>query len=63
MSFGGLILTNIGRNKMAAAISEKTPLQFTHIQLGDGNYNGSYSTYIFCYAVWNFIIFITINGL
>lgn len=25
-------------------------------------YNGSYSTYIFCYAVWNFIIFITING-
>lgn len=44
MSFGGLILTNIGRNKMAAAISEKTPLQFTHIQLGDGNYNGSYSS-------------------
>ncbi len=25
-------------------------------------YNGSYSIYIFCYAVWNFIIFITING-
>ena len=25
-------------------------------------YNGSYNTYIFCYAVWNFIIFITING-
>lgn len=44
MSFGGLILTNIGRNKMAAAISEKMPLQFTHIQLGDGYYNGSYSS-------------------
>lgn len=44
MSFGGLILTNIGRNKIAAAISEKTPLQFTHIQLGDGYYNGSYSS-------------------
>ena len=44
MSFGGLILTNIGRNKMAAAISEKIPLQFTHIQLGDGYYNDSYSS-------------------
>ncbi len=44
MSFGGLILTNIGRNKMAAAISENTPLKFTHIQLGDGYYNGSFSS-------------------
>ncbi len=44
MSFGGLILTNNGRNKMAAAISEKSALQFTKIQLGDGNYNGSYSS-------------------
>ena len=44
MSFGGLILTNSGRNKMAAAISEKNALQFTHIQLGDGAFNGSYSS-------------------
>ena len=44
MSFGGLILTNSGRNKMAAAISEKDALKFTHIQLGDGTFNGSYSS-------------------
>lgn len=44
MSFGGLILTNTGRNKMAAAISEKKALHFTHIQLGDGTFNGSYSS-------------------
>lgn len=25
-------------------------------------YNGSYSTYIFCYSIWNFINCVTING-
>lgn len=44
MSFGGLILTNVGRNKIATAISEKDVLKFTHIQLGDGSFNGSYSS-------------------
>ncbi|MDE6567921.1 MAG: phage tail protein [Lachnospiraceae bacterium] len=44
MSFGGLILTNNGRNKMAAAISEKNALKFTHVQLGDGTFSGSYSS-------------------
>lgn len=42
MSFGGLILTNQGRNKIAAAISNEKALDFTHVQLGDGTYNGSY---------------------
>ena len=42
MSFGGLILTNIGRNKIAASISNEIPLKFSYIQLGDGVYNGSY---------------------
>ncbi len=36
MSFSGLILTNEGRNKIAAAVSENNALQFTHVQLGDG---------------------------
>ncbi len=44
MSFGGLILTNAGRNKIAAAVGEKKPLQFSHIQLGDEAFNGSYSS-------------------
>lgn len=43
MSFGGLILTNQGRNKIAAAISNEKALDFTHVQLGDGTYNGSYT--------------------
>lgn len=42
MSFGGLILTNQGRNSIAAAISNEKALDFTHVQLGDGVYNGSY---------------------
>lgn len=42
MSFGGLILTNTGRNKIAASISNEIPLKFSYIQLGDGVYNGSY---------------------
>ena len=42
MSFGGLILTNQGRNSIAAAISNEKALDFTHVQLGDGTYNGSY---------------------
>lgn len=42
MSFSGLILTNQGKNEMAAAISNEKELRFTHIQLGDGVYNGSY---------------------
>ena len=44
MSFGGLILTNEGRNRMAAAVSENSALQFTKIQLGDGSYSGSYTS-------------------
>lgn len=44
MSFGGLILTNEGRNRMAAAVSENSALQFTKIQLGDGPYSGSYTS-------------------
>lgn len=44
MSFGGLILTNEGRNKIAAAISSEKALDFTHVQLGDGTFNGSYSS-------------------
>lgn len=44
MSFGGLILTNEGRNRMAAAVSENSALQFTKIQLGDESYNGSYTS-------------------
>lgn len=43
MSFGGLILTNLGRNKIAGAISEDTAVNFTHVKLGDGVYNGSFS--------------------
>ena len=35
-------MTNQGRNEMAAAISNEKELLFTHIQLGDGVYNGSY---------------------
>lgn len=42
MSFGGLILTNQGKNSIAAAISNEKALDFTHVQLGDGTYNGSY---------------------
>ena len=42
MSFGGLILTNQGRNKIAAAIGSEKALQFTHVQFGDGVFNGSY---------------------
>lgn len=42
MSFGGLILTNQGRNKIAAAIGNEKALEFTHVQLGDGVFNGSY---------------------
>lgn len=42
MSFGGLILTNQGRNRIAAAISSEKALDFTHVQLGDGVFNGSY---------------------
>ena len=42
MSFGGLILTNQGRNSIAAAISNEKALDFTHVQLGDGTYNGWY---------------------
>ena len=44
MSFGGLILTNEGRNQIAAAVSGKSVLQFTKIQLGDESYNGSYTS-------------------
>lgn len=44
MSFGGLILTNEGRNKIAGAISENTALNFSYIKLGDGTFNGSYSS-------------------
>ena len=42
MSFGGLILTNQGRNEIASAISNERALDFTHVQLGDGIYEGSY---------------------
>lgn len=42
MSFGGLILTNQGRNEIASAISSEKTLDFTHVQLGDGIYEGSY---------------------
>lgn len=44
MSFGGLILTNAGRNKIAGAISEDAAVSFTHVKLGDGTYNGSFSS-------------------
>ncbi len=44
MSFGGLILTNSGRNKIAGALSENNALNFTHVKLGDGTYNGSFSS-------------------
>lgn len=42
MSFGGLILTNKGRNEIAAAMSEGRALEFTHIALGDGLFSGSF---------------------
>ena len=43
MSFIGLTLTKRGRNLIASAISEDTPLNITHIELGEGMYNGTFS--------------------
>lgn len=43
MSFGGLVLTNLGRNELIKAeLGEK--FNITHIVLGDGKNNGSYTT-------------------
>ena len=42
MSFGGLILTNSGRNELIQAEIGGT-FNITHVVLGDGSYNGSYT--------------------
>ena len=42
MAFGGLILTNAGRNLLAAAQLGGS-LTFTHAAIGDGTYAGSYN--------------------
>lgn len=43
MSFIGMTLTESGRNLIASAISEDNPLKITHVQMGDGACNGSFS--------------------
>ncbi len=43
MGFIGMILTESGRSLMASAISEDNPLKITHIQMGDGSCDGSFS--------------------
>ena len=41
MAFGGLIITNLGKNVLAKAqLGNK--LEFTHVLIGDGKYTGSY---------------------
>lgn len=42
MSFGGLILTNAGRNELIRA-EMGTKFELTHVVLGDGRYNGAYT--------------------
>lgn len=43
MGFTGMTLTESGRSLMASAISEDNPLKITHIQMGDGSCDGSFS--------------------
>lgn len=42
MSFGGLILTNAGRNELIRA-EMGTKFELTHVVLGEGRYNGTYT--------------------